>query len=572
MGAASFTMIGSLFFSCQSDCDCPDCECATGDCSDSRHTCESFKITEIVSPDSSSVALSELTSIGNVVIKGSSLTLTREAYLVDSQGTRYVISLNKNYITDDKIIVSLKSAADEIPTQSLVLVSEFGCTAEYQIGKPVSAPEISRFYCEFVPDGGVLRVAGANFRESLPAKDTLKVWFEEANILTGTPNGKRYAVARNNVKIANNGKELLITIPSGIPNSTKLAVSNSQGTAYSSMFFRDTRNVWLDFDSEETSAGDENGALQAYNSSTNNSGKRAWRTSEALSGTDYSIILTRIGGSFPAGCGNDVDSRANQYGVLATSQGQGYFNKSGYIYYAPYSMGLAEKDLLGIFKNRDLNDLVLKFEVYVSPELPWYSYAYLVFSAYGCDATDENTRISYLEKYYDLDIDNDIIPGRFSRDLTSNTRLKLGQNRRSDDGESFVCNVACGTPGAWFHPGSAEVIEEMGCINSANPFSTEGWMTVSIPLTSGDGGNFAYNISNYGFPCSYSKGKHCGPLNKTDFCNFYIEVEDIDLQKKAGEGNLMFLAVDNFRIVPEDNGGTRFSKYDGAIESSKYPY
>jgi hypothetical protein len=43
-------------------------------------------------------------------------------------------------------------------------------------------------------------------------------------------------------------------------------------------------------------------------------------------------------------------------------------------------------------------------------------------------------------------------------------------------------------------------------------------------------------------------------------------------QTKVSSGNESFVAVDNFRIVPEDNGGARFSKYNGIIPSSRYPY
>lgn len=561
--------LGGMMVSCEDHC-----SGCNGDIN-----CSDYKITSVASADSINSALGEMYAEQTVIIKGTGLSTTREAYLVDSVGNRYAVELNPTFVTDNNVIITMKSDADLISTESIILVSQGGCTAQYGIAKPVSSPSIKMFYCEFVPDGGTLRVAGSAFLEDAESKDTLKVWFEQIDEVTGNPNGLRTYVSRDSFTIAHDQCELLITVPAGLPNSTKLGVENSHGIAYSSMRFRDTRNIWLDFDSDTTHAGDENGATLAYDKLTNNTGVPTWRTSDALSETDYANILSAIGGSFPASCNNDVvetetgTSHKNLYGVLATSQGNGNFNKSGYIYYAPYSMERPQVDLLGDFSNEEISNLVLKFEVYVPSSLPWYSYAYIVFSAYGTDATDEESRVPFLEQYYGLDIDNDVIPGRFSRDLTSNTKLKAGKNKKADDGETFECNASCGTPGAWFHPASAVIDEQNGSLVSAGSFSTDGWMTVAVPLTSGDGGSFAYAISDFGFLTQYKMGKHCGELNKTDFCNFYIEVEDAGtMQKAAGYGTNMFLAVDNFRIVPEDNGGVRFSKNDGATATSKYPY
>ncbi len=561
--------LGGMMVSCEDHC-----SGCNGDIN-----CGDYKITSVASADSINSALGQMYAQQTVIIKGTGLSTTREAYLVDSVGNRYAVELNPTFVTDNNVIITMKSDADLISTESVVLVSQGGCTAQYGIAKPVAAPSIKMFYCEFVPDGGTLRIAGSAFLEDLEKKDTLKVWFEEIDETTGNPNGSRTYVARDQFTVAHDQCELLVTVPAGLPNSTKVGVENSHGLSYSSMRFRDSRNIWLDFDSDTTHAGDENGATLAYDKLNNNTGVPTWRTSDALSETDYADILRAIGGSFPEGCNNDVvetetgATHKNMYGVLATSQGNGNFNKSGYIYYAPYSMSRPQVDLLGQFTNESIDNLVLKFEIYVPSSLPWYSCAYIVFSAYGSDATDEGDRVPYLEQYYGLDIDNDVIPGRFSRDLTSNIKLKAGQNKKSDDGETFICNANCGTPGAWFHPASAVIDEEEGNLVSANSFSTDGWMTVAIPLTSGDGGNFAYAISDYGFLTQYKMAKHCGPLNKTDFCNFYIEVEDAgNMQKAAGYQANMFLAVDNFRIVPEDNGGVRFSKNDGATATSKYPY
>lgn len=564
--------LGGMMVSCEDHC-----SGCNGDIN-----CSDYKITSVASADSINSALGQMYAEQTVIIKGTGLSTTREAYLVDSVGNRYAVELNPTFVTDNNVIITMKSDADLISTESIILVSQGGCTAQYGIAKPVSSPSIKMFYCEFVPDGGILRVAGSAFLEDTESKDTLKVWFEQIDEVTGNPNGLRTYVSRDSFTIAHDQCELLITVPAGLPNSTKLGVENSHGIAYSSMRFRDTRNIWLDFDSDTTHAGDENGATLAYDKLTNNTGVPTWRTSDALSETDYANILSAIGGSFPASCNNDVvetetgTSHKNLYGVLATSQGNGAFNKSGYIYYAPFSMGRPKVDLRGQFakkENMSIDNLVLKFEIYVPSSLPWYSFSYIVFSAYGTDATDDAERAVYLAQYYEYDVDNDAGAGRFSRDLTSNTKLKTGQNKKADDEKSFICNQSCGTPGAWFHPASAVVNEESGDLVSAGSFSTDGWMTVAIPLTSGDGGNFAYNISEYGFFTQYKVAKHCGPLNETDFCNFFIEIQDEgNMQKNAGLGNLVFVALDNFRIVPEDNGGVRFSKNDGATATSKYPY
>jgi hypothetical protein len=539
------------------------CEDTCVDCN-----CENYKVTSVSSSDSINTALGEMFAEQTVVIKGTGLASTQEIYLADSVGTLYPVALNPAFVTNNNIIVTMKSDADLVSTESIVLVSGSGCRVSYAIAKPVAAPSFKLFYSEFVPAGDTLRVWGSAFLSELEKQDTLKLWFEAVDE-NGNPNGTKYPIADSLFKVYNNFEELRIFVEEGLPENLKLAASNSHGTSYSSMLFRDTRNVWLDFDSDTTHAGGSSGALATFDGSKATNELTWDETSYAGNPGYFDNVMSKIGGKFPAGCDG-------LYTVLTNGAAPGAnFNRECLVYLTPFTMDPArpKRNLMGPWaESKAVEDMVLKFEVYIPKDLPWGSYAYAVFSAYASESPAGCT-----EAYGFSGRAGDVMPGNFSRDLT---KSKNGQTLKGEliadasDNTKLKCLLSAGVPAAWLHMGSFTVDEKTGTGSFKEAFHTKDrWMTVAIPLTHGEGGAFMYDVSCSGIITGDAVSIHCGGLKSSDFYNFFLHMEDgYSCQTKVSSGNESFVAVDNFRIVPEDNGGARFSKYNGIIPSSRYPY
>lgn len=490
--------------------------------------CDSFHVDYVVSPDSSDVHLSELSSKTTVVIVGSGLGSANGVYLVDKDGYPYSVELNPSFVTENSIVVTLNSDANELRTESLLVTSTGGCQASLALPKPVPAPSIKMMRSEFVEIGDTLRIAGSSFFSV--GDDKMEVYFVSED---------------NNDKIkvdyltAHDDNELLIPITTELPNNLRVYVKNQFGECTSSMLFRDTRNVFLDFDTKLASA--DHGIFDSL--STNLSKK-------IVEGADYEKhleILNLLGGTYPKGC-------SGYYAAIGSTVDGWVFSGDQMIYLTQYEQGYTTPvDLRGQFKDQNLNDLVLKFEVYVSSKVPLGCWFYIVFSAYGSEVSKDMA-----EEAYDIPINY----GHYSRDLT---------NVAGFDEATLTCSgVGNGAPAAWLNMGTFSVDDgESASIALKTPFHTDDkWMTVAVPLTRD---YFKYNVSQYNLPTT-ENFICCETLKDKDFYNFFIHCNAEGKQAEIIKSNKLFCGFDNFRIVPDDNGGVRFTKYYGATPASKYPF
>lgn len=521
--AASVLALGALS-SCEDSCN--NCNCDT------------YKIDYIVTSDSLNSPLSEVSSEQTVIIKGSNLSTTSEVYLVDSVGTAYSVPLNPVYVTDNNIIITLDCDANSVSTEKLVLVSKGGCRQEYAINKPVPAPSIKMLYSEFAADGDTIRIYGSSFISEPENKDTLKVWFYDVN------NNPVYA----KYQIANNNCELLIEVPAGVADSKQIGVKNSHGESISKFLFRDKRNIFLDFDNILASA--DHGALDTF----------SYDWSEAVkSGSlanDYATMKEKMGGKLPFGPTGDGD----YYAAITNAPGFA-FSSDQMLFYCPYSQGMPDTvNLMKPFTGQSIDNLVLKFEMYVPEVAPCASFFSIVFSAYATE-DDKNPA-----KCYSVYPDGSC--GEFY--IRKLTGLDDYDDFYDSKSQTFTCKYSDGVPGAWFHPAAfGSMDEDNGSATVGKGYYTKhGWMTVAIPLSSD---YFRYAVYAKGITTS-DIYKACSTLKERDLCNMLIFNEDGQYQKalKSELGQLFFMGMDNFRIVPDDGNGARFTKYYGA--SSEYPY
>ena len=537
--AASFALpmaLGSMLVSCEDSCN--NCNC------------DSYTLTSVCDADSVNTPLRELYSEETVVIRGTGLSTTREVYLQGEDGTLYAVALNPSLISDNTIIITMDSEANLKTTTKLVLVSSGGCKLEYAISKPVPAPSMTTFYSEFVPEGDTCRVLGKALISDTAANDILSVWFQKDG---GNP------VYVNNFKVGHDNTELIFPVPAGVENCSYLYLKNSHGETKSSVMFRDTRNIFLDFDKQI--ASDWRGSMTLDNT--------GWNL-EAL-GTkadDYVDIFNNVfGGKFPKGCNG-------LYNAITIATSSTDFTTNSAILLAPHLQGEDKSDttLLGQFRNEDISNLCLKFEIYVPEGLKFGSYFYIVFANYGAEDADMCPQLY----------------GRFAvcepghlRGLTSNGMDNKNPNVGSFHYDEQNAVLECfqnqiGVPAAWFHPGSFEGLNEDDgegtiVVNDATAFYTKhGWMTVAIPLTSD---YFRYSPKDKGIVTT-NNYKACHTLEVNDFYTMFVHTDSESCQSdlKTPYGPICFVAFDNFRIVPDDGAGVRFTKYNGATPGSKYPY
>jgi len=488
--------------------------------------CDSFVVDHVVNADSMDVALTQLDAKTTVVIVGSGLSTANGVYLVDSDNNRYSVNLNPSFVTDEALVVTLDCDANNVRTERLLVTSSGGCERYVELAKPVPSPSIKMFYSEFVPDGDTLRIAGNAFL-SVPG-DELKVYFYDKN---DKPIPAEY-------KKSHGDSELLVVVPSGVADSKPVTVENKFGKTTSSMLFRDTRNIFLDFDN--VVASNMHGALEPFTYEWNSYVKE--NTMYPL----YQDMLEAMGG-MPKPC--------NEYYAVITSTGDGFgFKEDEMIYFTPKDQGLDYSSLLGQFSDSDLENLVLKFEVYVPSKVPLGAWFYTVFSAYGSEGND----CSDIYEFGNC--------GYFSRDITK---------VQGFDEETYQCNpLSEGVPAAWLNMATFSVDDSKSdpTVTLSKAFDTgDKWMTVAIPLKSSV---FRYNPSSYGLTTN-DNFVSCGKLDKNrDFGNFFIHCDANGSQSSAAPqfNGKLFCAFDNFRIVPEDNGGVRFSKYYGATPASAYPF
>ena len=279
---ASLALGAGLFSSCEDQC--VGCQC------------DSFVVDRVVNADSMDVALTELSSNTTVVIVGSGLSTANGVYLVDAKNNRHSVYVNPTFVTDNAIVVTLDSDADNMRTESLLVTSSGGCERYVELAKPVPAPSIKMFYSEFVPDGDTLRIAGSAFL-SVPG-DKLEVFFYDKN---DEPISAKYEKAHGD-------NELLVVVPEGVADSKPVTVKNQFGECTSSMLFRDTRNIFLDFDN--VVASNMHGALEPFT--------KEW-TSYVKENAKYALyedILAAMGGEMPKEC--------NGYYAAITSTGDGF--------------------------------------------------------------------------------------------------------------------------------------------------------------------------------------------------------------------------------------------------------
>lgn len=230
-----------------------------------------------------------------IAIVGENLGNTRELWFNDQKAT-----LNPTYITNTSILVNVPSTVPTEVTDKMRFVFADGSELLYDFSVNVPAPLLDRIKCEYVPDGDIVELTGDFFFEPI------KVTFP------GDLQGEIVSIEKT---------KLQVRVPTGA-GSGPMSVKTNFGTAKSKFYFRDNRNIILDYD-----------------------------------GKNHESWTAPIGSTDPAGC-----SGGYAYFKSASDGAWQWANELTMQYWAPRGRGNVP------VATGSVNDLVLKFEVNVPVE------------------------------------------------------------------------------------------------------------------------------------------------------------------------------------------------------------
>jgi hypothetical protein len=154
--------------------------------------------------------------------------------------------VNFSFVTRTSIIVTVPNVIPSTVTNLMLLInSNKTDTLKYPFGVDVPAPFLSAMLCEYVADGGTAVIQG-NFFIDNPVIP-LKVFFP------GNLEGTVQNVTINEIKV---------TVPQGA-GVGPIQVKSLYGTTRSTFYFRDDRNIILDYDVLTTSGSWRGGTIRS---------------------------------------------------------------------------------------------------------------------------------------------------------------------------------------------------------------------------------------------------------------------------------------------------------------------
>jgi hypothetical protein len=260
-----------------------------------------------------------------VAIMGTDLENVDEIWFNDQKAF-----VNFSFVTPTSIIVTVPDVIPSTVTNMMFLINSNKIdTLKYPFGVDVPAPFVSSLLCEYVADGGTAVVKGNFFIDDPSAP--LKVFF---------PGNLEGVIQSININ------EIEVQVPQGA-GVGPIQVKSIYGSTRSTFWFRDDRNIVLDFDLLTAAGG--------------------WRAG-------------KIGNANPSGVsGNYVRFQGTMAGAAGATWGEDDFSFNMW----PSSNGRPDAP----FYNGEVADAVIKFECFVVE--PWSASALqMIFTPYSTSGTN----------------------------------------------------------------------------------------------------------------------------------------------------------------------------------------
>lgn len=206
---------GTVFLSCEDD----------DNASGGSPTIRYIRITDPASSDS----LINSAFLGNLIaIVGENLGAVRKLYFNDQEAL-----LTSTFITNENILVRVPNQAPSEITNKMKLVFRDGSELLYDFVVSIPPPTVTSMDLEYVPTGETAVINGFYFFDPVP----VQVFFTSAD-------GED--VVEGEV-ISTQENRLEVVVPEGA-GPGPITVKTNFGTASSTFYFRDNRNVFLNYD------------------------------------------------------------------------------------------------------------------------------------------------------------------------------------------------------------------------------------------------------------------------------------------------------------------------------------
>lgn len=177
--------------------------------------------------------------LGNTIaIIGSDLNSVREIWFNDQKAY-----LNPVLITNTAIMVAVPDSIPKVVTDQMKLVYGSHDTLIYPFRALVPAPTVSSMKCEYVSDGNIATINGDYFIDD--TNIPLKV------IFPGNLPGEIVNFSKTSIQVK---------VPTG-SSAGPLTVRSLYGSTISKFYFRDNRNIFLNFDNLTAACGWRSGVL-----------------------------------------------------------------------------------------------------------------------------------------------------------------------------------------------------------------------------------------------------------------------------------------------------------------------
>jgi hypothetical protein len=179
--------------------------------------------------------------MGNIIVlMGENMQDVNQIWFNDQQA-----SVNTNLVTSNAIIVTVPNVIPGVVTNQMRLItSNKKDTLVVPFNVKVPGPQLDAMLCEYVPTGGTAVIQGNYFIDD--PSSPLKV------IFPGNIEGTVTSITIHEIKV---------TVPSG-SGVGPIQVKTIYGSTNSTFFFRDDRNILLDFDTKTAAGGWRSGVIK----------------------------------------------------------------------------------------------------------------------------------------------------------------------------------------------------------------------------------------------------------------------------------------------------------------------
>lgn len=179
--------------------------------------------------------------MGNIIVlMGENLQDVNQIWFNDQQA-----SVNTNLVTSNAIIVTIPNVIPGLVTNKIRLITaNRKDTLAVSFNVKVPGPQLDAMLCEYVPAGGTAVIKGNYFIND--PSSPLKVIF---------PGNIEGTITESTIS------EIKVTVPQGA-GVGPVQVKTIYGSSNSTFFFRDDRNILLDFDTKTAAGGWRSGLIK----------------------------------------------------------------------------------------------------------------------------------------------------------------------------------------------------------------------------------------------------------------------------------------------------------------------